>query len=167
MVTALPWLLHRSLTFRILCLEVLTITEKNYTVDTEKTPRKRSPYGRKTVWWKVGNVIKVTLRSRPKPKWNDVQGMKNSVFNTVWFSPRLSLSSTCAARGFVRQTSKWAAYVAASGFANSSRAFALLLNKARDLGRGRLYTGYLKRIIHLQSVLQNWRIKSGGLFIQN
>ena len=34
-------------------------------------------------------------------------------------------------------------------------------------GRGRLYTGYLKRIIHLQTVSQNWRIKSGGLFIQN
>ena len=34
-------------------------------------------------------------------------------------------------------------------------------------GRGRLYTGYLKRIIHLQTVRQNWRIKSGGLFIQN
>ena len=34
-------------------------------------------------------------------------------------------------------------------------------------GRGRLYTGYLERIIHLQTVRQNWRIKSGGLFIQN
>ena len=34
-------------------------------------------------------------------------------------------------------------------------------------GRNRLYTGYLKRIIHLQTVRQNWRIKSGGLFIQN
>ena len=34
-------------------------------------------------------------------------------------------------------------------------------------GRGRLYTGYLKRIIHLQTVCQNWRLKSGGLFIQN
>ena len=36
-----------------------------------------------------------------------------------------------------------------------------------SVGRGRLYTGYLKRIIHLQIVRQNWRIKSGGLFIQN
>ena len=34
-------------------------------------------------------------------------------------------------------------------------------------GRGRLYTGYLERIIHLQTVRQNWRINSGGLFIQN
>ena len=34
-------------------------------------------------------------------------------------------------------------------------------------GRGQLYTGYLERIIHLQTVRQNWRIKSGGLFIQN
>ena len=34
-------------------------------------------------------------------------------------------------------------------------------------GRGRLYTVYLKRIIHLQTVCKNWRIKSGGLFIQN
>ena len=44
-------------------------------------------------------------------------------------------------------------------------------------GRGRLYTGYLKWIIHLQTVRQNLRIKSGqeriilswagGLFIQN
>ena len=35
--------------------------------------------------------------------------------------------------------------------------------------RGRLYTGYLKRLIHLQTVRQteNWRIESGGLFIQN
>ena len=33
-------------------------------------------------------------------------------------------------------------------------------------GRGRLYTGYLKRIIHLQTVRQSWRIKSGGFFIQ-
>ena len=33
-------------------------------------------------------------------------------------------------------------------------------------GRGRLYTGYLERIIHLQTVRQNWRIKSGR-FIQN
>ena len=28
-------------------------------------------------------------------------------------------------------------------------------------------TGYLERIIHIQTVRQNWRIKSGGLFIQN
>ena len=34
-------------------------------------------------------------------------------------------------------------------------------------GRGQLYTGYLERIIYLQTVRQNWRIKSGGLFIQN
>ena len=34
-------------------------------------------------------------------------------------------------------------------------------------GRGRLCTGYLERIIHLQTVRQNWRIKSGGLIIQN
>ena len=32
--------------------------------------------------------------------------------------------------------------------------------------RRRLYTGYQKRIIHIQTVRQNWRIKSGGLFIQ-
>ena len=31
-------------------------------------------------------------------------------------------------------------------------------------GRGRLYTGYLERIIHLQTVRQNWRIKSDRLF---
>ena len=30
-----------------------------------------------------------------------------------------------------------------------------------------LYTGYLKRMIHLQTVRQNWQIKSGGLSIQN
>ena len=34
-------------------------------------------------------------------------------------------------------------------------------------GSGRPYTGYLERIIHLQTVRRNWRIKSGGLFIQN
>ena len=34
-------------------------------------------------------------------------------------------------------------------------------------GKGQLYTGYLEQIIHLQTVRQNWRIKSGGLFIQN
>ena len=33
-------------------------------------------------------------------------------------------------------------------------------------GKGQLYTGYLERIIHLQTVRQK-RIKSGGLFIQN
>ena len=27
--------------------------------------------------------------------------------------------------------------------------------------------GYLKRIIHLQTVRQNWQVKSGGWFIQN
>lgn len=58
----LPWSAHNH--------------RKKYIVDIEKTPRIRSPYGRKTVWWKV------TLPSRPKPEWNDVQGMKNSVFNT-------------------------------------------------------------------------------------
>ena len=34
-------------------------------------------------------------------------------------------------------------------------------------GSGRPYTGYLERIIHLQTVRRNWQIKSGGLFIQN
>ena len=34
-------------------------------------------------------------------------------------------------------------------------------------GGGRLYPGYLKRIIHLQTVRQNWQVKSGGWFIQN
>ena len=35
-------------------------------------------------------------------------------------------------------------------------------------GRGRLYTRYLKRIIHLQTVRQkNMKKISGGLFIQN
>ena len=34
-------------------------------------------------------------------------------------------------------------------------------------GSGRPYTGYLERIIHLQTVHRNWGIKSGGLFIQN
>ena len=35
------------------------------------------------------------------------------------------------------------------------------------LGEGGLYTGYQKRIIHIQTIGQNWQIKSGGWFIQN
>ena len=52
--------------------------------------------------WKENGLMKLwetSLKSyagasRPKPKWNDLQCMKNSIFNTVWFSARLSLSST-------------------------------------------------------------------------